>query len=238
MNKFTSLYIIFAAILMVSCAQVTLSGSGNIVTQDEAITGFDKVDIQNSFNADITQGENFRVMIRVDDNLVDYLKVEKEGSTLRIRLDPGRSYMITNATMEAEVTMPALAALELSGSSDATISGFESSDNLALELSGNSRLGGDIQAGDTRLDISGNSTAKLSGSAGSLQISASGSSDADLGDFPGEDGTVDASGSSTVTVNLNGRLDADASGNSDIFYLGNPELGSIETSGSSSVQPK
>ena len=33
MNKFTSLYIIIAAILMVSCAQVTLSGSGNIVTR-------------------------------------------------------------------------------------------------------------------------------------------------------------------------------------------------------------
>jgi hypothetical protein len=49
---------------------------------------------------------------------------------------------------------------------------------------------------------------------------------------------VGASGASTVTVNLSGRLDADASGSSDIYYLGNPELGSIDTSGTSSVQSK
>ena len=71
-----------------------------------------------------------------------------------------------------------------------------------------------------------------------MTIDASGSSDVDLADFPGSDGTVDASGSSTVTVNLSGRLDADASGSSDVYYLGNPELGSIETSGSSNIRPK
>jgi hypothetical protein len=33
-------------------------------------------------------------------------------------------------------------------------------------------------------------------------------------------------------------LDADASGSSDIYYLGNPELGRTDTSGSSSIQSK
>ena len=71
-----------------------------------------------------------------------------------------------------------------------------------------------------------------------MSVRASGSSDVDLADFPAGDGSVDASGASTVTVNISGRLDVDASGSSDIFYLGNPELGSIDTSGSSSVQSK
>ena len=78
----------------------------------------------------------------------------------------------------------------------------------------------------------------LSGSAGDVSVDASGSSDVDLGDFPGADGEVSASGASSVTVNLSGRLDADASGSSDVYYLGNPELGSIDTSGSSSIQSR
>jgi hypothetical protein len=238
MDKIKALVSLLVIILLVACAQVTLTGSGNVVTQEEPISGFDKVDISHSFSVAITQGEDFSVVIRVDDNLVEYLDVTKQGSTLRIRFEPTRSYNIFDATMEAEITMPELAGLELSGASDARVSGFESTKSLTIDLSGSSDLRGDIQAGDTSIDASGSSSVTLSGSAGDVSVDASGSSDVDLADFPGADGEVSASGASTVTVNLSGRLDADASGSSDVYYLGNPELGSIDTSGSSSIQSR
>lgn len=238
MNKIKALVPLLVAILLIGCAQVRITGSGNVVSQEEAITGFDTVDISHSFSVDITQGEDFSVVIRVDDNLVEYLDVTKDGSTLKIRFDPARSYNFFDATMEAEITMPELAGLDLSGNSDARVSGFESMQSLTVDLSGNSNLRGDIQAGDSSFDASGNSSIALSGSAGDVSVDASGSSDVDLADFPAADGSVSASGASTVTVNLSGRLDADASGSSDVYYLGNPQLGSIDTSGSSSVQSR
>jgi len=238
MYKIRTAIVILAAIMLASCAQVTITGSGNVITQDEVITDFDKLDISNSFTVDITQGDSYAVVIRVDDNIVEYLHVVKDGNTLEIGLDPNRSYTILNATMEAEVTMPELVDLDLSGNSEAAISGFETSNSMTFDISGNSRLSGDIEAGDASFDVSGNSVVKLSGSAGDLTVDASGSSDVDLAEFPGLNGNVDASGSSTVNVNLSGTLDADASGSSDIYYLGNPQLGSIETSGSSNIQPK
>jgi hypothetical protein len=238
MQKVKSLIPLLAAIFLIGCAQVTLSGSGNVVTQEEAISDFDGVDISNSFSVEITQGENFKVVIRVDDNIVEHLNVDKRGSTLRIGLKPTTSYTILDATMEAEVTMPELSELELSGNSDANISGFESLQSLVVDLSGNSRLQGDIQAGDTRIDASGNSSATISGSAEDVSVDASGSSEVDLADFPASDGTVNASGASTVTVNLSGRLDVDASGASDVYYLGNPEMGNIDSSGSSNIQSR
>lgn len=229
---------ILATILLIGCAQVTITGSGNVVTQEEALSGFDKVDISQSFDVVITQGESFSVVIRVDDNLVEHLNVVKQGSTLKIGLKPNRNYIIRNATMEAEVTMPELVGLELSGNSDANLSGFESTKSLAVDLSGNSDLLGDIQAGDSGFDVSGSSSVRLTGSAGDVTIDASGSSEVDLTDFPASDGTVDASGASTVIVNLSGRLNADASGSSNIYYLGDPTIGSIDTSGSSTIQPR
>jgi hypothetical protein len=238
MYKIKALIPLLATILLIGCAQVTITGSGNVVSQEEAISGFDKVDISQSFSVEITQGDNFEVLIHVDDNLVEHLNVVKQGSTLKIGLKPTTSYTILDATMEAEVTMPELIGLELSGNSDATVSGFESSQSLVIDLSGNSKLQGDIQAGDTSFDVSGNSSATVAGSAGDVSVDASGSSEVDLTDFPASDGTVNASGASTVTVNLGGRLDADASGSSDIYYLGDPDLGSIDTSGSSTIQPK
>jgi hypothetical protein len=140
--------------------------------------------------------------------------------------------------MEAEITMPELGGLDLSGASDANVSGFKSTMNLSVDLSGSSSLNGDIEAGDVSIDLSGSSEATLSGSGQDLTIDISGSSDLDLVEFPVVDARVDASGTSSATVNASGRLDVDASGASDVYYLGDPTMGTIDTSGESSVEQK
>jgi len=229
---------LIAVILLSGCVPTTLSGSGNLVTQEEPISGFDKVDISHSFKVDISQGESFKVVIRVDDNLVENLQVVKQGSTLKIGLDPNRNYTVRNATMEAQVTMPELTGLDLSGASHATISGFESTDDITVDQSGSSSLRGDIEAGDIRIDLSGSSEMTLVGSGQDLTVDASSSSELDLSEFTVVNARVETSSSSSVTVNASGRLDVDASGSSNVYYLGNPTLGTIETSGASSVEPK
>ena len=238
MDKLKTLVGLSIILILIGCAQVTITGSGNVVTQEEDLDGFDKVDISSSFKVEINQVEDFRVVIRADDNLYEHLEVVNRGGTLRIGLDPAKWYIILDATMEAEVTMPELRGIDLSGSSTAMVSGFESTKSLTVDVSGNSNLDGDMHAGDVTIDSSGSSMVTISGSGGDLVVDASGSSQVDLEEFTAGNGNVDASGSSTVTVNLSGRLDVDASGSSDIYYLGDPEFGSIETSGSSSVEPK
>jgi hypothetical protein len=143
--------------------------------------------------------------------------------------------MFTGATMESEVTLPELKGLGLSGATWGTVTGFSSTSPLDVSVSGASHLLGNIDAGDARLDVSGASEVNLSGSAQDVTIDASGASQVKLADFPVNDATVDASGASKVTVNLSGRLDADASGASRVHYLGNPTLGNIHTSGASDV---
>jgi len=227
-----------AVVLSAGCTLASITGSGNVVTHEENITGFDKVDASHAFQVDISQGDAFSVVIRIDDNLVQYLEVVKRGSTLNIGLKPGRSYNIRNATMQAEVTMPELTGLELSGASDGTIAGFKSAKGLDVDLSGASSLRGDIEAGDARFDVSGASEVNLRGSAEDVVIDASGASEVDLSAFPVADANVEASGGSDAAVKPSGRLDADASGGSHVYYLGSPTLGKIDTSGASSVERK
>jgi serine/threonine-protein kinase len=216
----------------------SITGSGNVVAQEKDITGFDKVDVSQAFKVEIRQGDTFKVVIRIDDNLVEHLEVVKEGKTLKIGLKPVRIYNIRQATMEAQVTMPELTGLELSGASHGTITGFKSTKALDVDVSGASQLRGDVVAGDARFEVSGASQMILSGSAGDVTIDASGASKVDLSAFTVADASVGASGASSVTLNLSGRLDAEASGASHVYYLGNPTLGSIDTSGASSVKHK
>ncbi len=159
-------------VILVGCGQVTVSGSGNVVTQEMAITGFDKVDISQGFNVDISQGDEFSLVIRIDDNFEEYLQVGKEGSTLKIGLEQNRIY--SDATLQAEITMPELVGLELSGGSRASVSG--SGEDVSIDASGWS--GADLASFTVvhaNVDASGGSQVTLNVS-GTLNVDASGGS--------------------------------------------------------------
>jgi len=215
---------------------ISITGSGDVVTREMNLSGFDKIDVSHAFKVDVRAGENFDVVIRVDDNVVEHLDVAEKGHTLRIGLKRDQRYDIRSATLEAEVIMPELMGLKLSGASHATVTGFKATVNLDVDLSGASSVRGEIEAGDARFGVSGASQVHLSGSAGDVTVDASGASIVELGDFAVRNARVDASGSTRVTVRASGQLDAEASGVSQIIYLGNPRLGKRDTSGASFIR--
>ena len=202
--------------ILAGCGVLTpLTGSGIVVTQEEAITGFDKLDVSNGFIVDISQGDTFSVIIRVDDNLVERLQVVKEGNILKIGLKPGRIYRLEDATLEADVTMPAL---------------------TKADLAGGGHLVGNVEIGDVIFNLSAGSHVTLSGSAGDITVDANGGSHAKLADLAVVDANVEARSGSHVTVNPSGRLDAVARGGSHVKYLGSPSLGTMDADVSSSIQ--
>jgi serine/threonine-protein kinase len=216
MFKFRIPALLIVTTLLAGCGLLSpISGSGNVVTQEEAITGFEKLDVSHGFNVDISQGDTFSVIIRADDNLIEHVRVVKEGSTLKIGLKPGRNYRLEDVTLEADITMPEL---------------------IVADLAGGSHLGGDIETGDVTLNLSGGSHVTLSGSAGDITVDASGGSHAKLAGLAVVDANVEATGGSHATVNSSGRLDAVARGGSHVTYLGSPSLGTMDLDESSFIQ--
>ena len=241
MKRYIWVPIITLLVLQLACA-VSLpeftTGSGKIVTLEESFTGFNALDVSHAFDVEVKQGEDFSVIIRVDDNLVDELDVGVQDGVLRIGFKEGFLPNISNSSLEAEMTMPELVAVDLSGASRVSISGFSSNMPFAADVSGASVLRGDIESGDTMMDVSGDGSVDLSGSGADLRADASGASTIDLAEFQVNDATVEASGASNVTVNVSGTLNADASGGSKVTYFGDPTLGVIDSSGGSSVEAK
>ena len=134
--------------------------------------------------------------------------------------------------------MPQLSGLTVSGASRGDIYDFSSTEDVSIEVSGASRVNGDITAGNVEFDISGASTIQLEGSANDMVASVSGASRLNLGSFTVNNANVDFSGASSGTVNLDGRLDADLSGASRLWYIGEPTMGTIDTSGASTISKK
>ena len=240
MRKYSVLFIVLLLGALLTACDVQgrrILGSGNIVEHKVEASGFDRVDASGAFQVRIRQGDAYSVVIHIDDNLVDCLDVGVTGSTLNVGIRS--ACWISNATrMEADITMPALAGIELSGASHGTITGFDSSKELYVDLSGASSVEGDISSGNVTADVSGASHVTLRGSGGNLTADISGASHLNLEDFPVQDASVEVSGASSVTVYPSGRLSADASGASHVYYLGEPTLGDVNTSGGSSIERK
>lgn len=215
---------------------VGIVGSGRATTQTFDFSDFNKVELSDAFEAEITAADGYMVEVTVDDNLVDHLQVEQRGDTVKIGLKPYTS--VTNARLKARISLSNLASLEASGASRASVTGFRSDRNMQVNASGASEIRGDMETGDLAADVSGGSTVQLSGRGNAVRAAASGASTIDLRDFVAGDADVEASGASRIDVNTSGTLNAKASGASMVHYAGNPTLGRVDESGASTVSAR
>ena len=248
-----------AGLAVLGTAVVGLSSCNYVGVRADAPKDYDfkdftRVNVSSAFHAEIKYGDAYDITVIAPQ--VEHVRVEKNGDTLRVYRDASLWHGPFGGESKVEITLPDLTSVELSGASHGTVSEFyQASDfevrisgasHLELEdtavgdftadVSGASRLNGRVESdGYTGLVISGASRVDLNGSASAVKVYASGASRAALIDYTVENADIILAGASHGDVNLTGRLDANISGASRLNYRGTPELGTIQTSGSSTI---
>ena len=228
-------FTLLASALFVGCDGI-LVGSGNLEAKEYPLSDFSKIEISSAFEFDIQQSNSYSINVTADDNIIEKVRVIKEGNTLKIDLETFPR--IGPMTLKVAITLPQLTDLDVSGATRGTISDFNSSGDLDITVSGASKVAGDITAGDVDFDVSGASTLQLEGSADDIDVDVSGASRLYLGGFTVKNTDITVSGASRGTINMSGKLDADISGASKLEYIGEPTMGSINSSGASSLSSK
>jgi hypothetical protein len=188
----------------------SVKGSGALISKE--------LEISNTFKATITQSDEYRVSVTLDDNLLEYLIVEKQNGNLRVRLKRGIS--VRSVTLEASISLPEMSKVDASGASEATFSDFTASDDVDFIVSGASRI-------------------ELAGTADEASIEASGASSARLEDFTVTSATASLSGASSADLDVTGKIhEIDLSGAFRLRYTGDPVVGDINSSGGSTVESR
>ena len=218
-------------------------------------SNFSNIQVEGAFDVEIAQSNVHSVEITAGENILKKVKIEQNGSTLKIGIEPVSFFWNRgNSRPQAKITMPEIVILDVSGASKVTAKGFSSTKDFKLTLSGASTSDIDIEAYDAsialtgaskvsgnftghnvRLDIAGASTAQLDGKGNNINLQASGASTVDLSSLASNDVRVDLSGASRAEVLNNGKLDIFLSGASKLQYGGSPEMGTIEVSGGSTI---
>lgn len=252
-----SLLIVLAAAVFAGCGLFGVEGSGYIVDNEYAFTDFTKISADHAFKLTIVPDTVYSVTVTCDDNIVSYLDVLQRDDGIEIGLKDWNNYY--NVTLSAEVHMPAMNALALSGASGARVSeGFSSAaavtvlasgassveilgltcGSIRMELSGASDLTASaVSAGSLDAVLSGASDISASGAVTTESVNASGASHARLLDMAATSAGVILSGASDAWIDVGGGvITLSASGASTLYYAGTPVFGYQELSGGSGIR--
>src|SRR5262245_31275046 len=85
---FSLVILVFAS----GCREIAgrrVRGSGHITTQSRNVSDFRNVEVGGAIDVYLKQDSSTSVKIEADDNLLEYVEIQTEGSTLRIHTSRG-----------------------------------------------------------------------------------------------------------------------------------------------------
>jgi hypothetical protein len=198
-----------------------IRGSGNVVEETRAVSGFDSVILKGIGNIYIEQGTAEGLRIEAEDNLIERMKVEVVGDRLEIDYDQVINLRPTRP-INFYVTMMEVESIQLLGSGNINTSALVTEEiRFVLAGSGNIRVE-DIQTEIIRAELPGSGNINISGSATRQEVRLMGSGDYDGGDLISTEADISIAGSGNVTVNASEQLDITIAGSGTVRYVGDP----------------
>ncbi|WP_247237264.1 head GIN domain-containing protein [Telluribacter sp. SYSU D00476] len=199
------------------------------------LSNFSKLEIGSAYRIQVKQGSTYSVTASGQKQDLDDLEARVSNGTLSIRYKQEK-WKNRRETVQINITMPELDAVDFSGACVANVTGFSSNKNMNIEVSGASKVTMDVSAPKVHLNLSGASVLTLNGKADVLNGELSGASVYKGTSFPVREANLGASGASKASVVANTSLTADASGASSISYSGSAREVRSNTSGASSIR--
>jgi Putative auto-transporter adhesin, head GIN domain len=202
-------------------------GDGNKVTQSRQVGAFTAVRVEGSIDAAVKVGGAQAVAVTIDQNLQPLVTTEVSDGTLVIKAKDAS----WQGKAVVEITVPALRALSIQGSSDVTIDGGQGDLSLAIHGSGDLRWNG--EAAMLEASVSGSGDMKLSGTAEQAKISVAGSGEVKAGGLTAKGAAISVAGSGDVELTLDGGpLSVSIAGSGDVVWHGKAMLEQVSVRGS------
>ena len=212
-----------------------IKGSGNIINETRNVGSFEKVAVSGSFDVFLVKGNEGKLDIKIEDNLLAYLVTEVDNGKLKIKWKKGTSINTRKAVI-ITVYFKDIEAVSLSGSGDIIGKDLIKSNNFEIAVAGSGDIKLNVETNEMDAAISGSGDIDLEGSSENFTAAIAGSGDIDAVNLKTDKATLRISGSGGITITVINELIAKISGSGDIKYKGNPKIEDIKVSGSGDVR--
>lgn len=176
---------------------------------------FTSVSLDGSMNLDATAGEDQRVEIIADPEMLAYISTRVKNGELRVWTERGAPRRGRNK-IKIRISVAELEGVEVNGSGDVVARKIDS-EKFALEING---------SGD----------ANLQGKCGSVRYEINGSGDIDAQALKCVDANIEINGSGDAEISASGKLSAEINGSGDIVAFGAPRISRFSSNGSGSIR--
>jgi hypothetical protein len=220
--------------LLISCGKenMRIRGNGIIGSEVRAITAFEGVVLEGSFEVIVTPDTVTEVVVEAETNLIPFIETYVSGTALVVRNRPNTN-LRPHDPMRVFVRTPYLRYGEVNGSGLLSTGQFNVNYlNLTISGSGQLESGGVVKR--VYCFISGSGNIFLNGETDIAELSISGSGNINAYGMPADSAYVNISGSGNMYLNVIDLLDVRISGSGSVYYRGNPFL-YTNISGSGSV---
>ena len=205
--------------------------------ETKKVKSFNQINLSSGIDVYLTPGSSEEVKIRASEDIMQYVVAEVDGNTLVIKMDnKGRKWNWSDhQETTVYVTYTRLSEIRASGGSDVFTSAPLKANSFTIQASGGSDLKMDISVENLVCTVSGGADLDLSGSAQTIKLDCSGGSDTKARDLRTQNATIEASGGADVYLTVNGELDVEASGASDVTVYGKPRVTHQSSSGAADI---
>ncbi len=231
MKKLSILFSTASILFFTSCEKVV--GEGDLRTEARSTGDFAGLEAQVSGNVYYIQGNEHKVELTAQQNVLNVIETPINNNKLVIRFK-NDVRVRSHEQITIRVTAPSLSSIGSSGSGNVTVSSPLVGNSLSFNLSGSGNMMlSTISASHIETTISGSGNISIaSGSATTGVFKVSGSGGIEAQGLLSKSATAKTSGSGTIKLNVSETLNATISGSGSVFYSGNPIINtSISGSG-------
>ena len=229
---------LFVALSFSACRFMSgerVDGNGIISTEQRNVVNYNGVSVSGGMDVILVPG-GYSVRIEADENLLQYIETELDGSVLEI--GPRKGYNLRpEGDIKIYVGAPYFNEIEVSGSGSVTSqSRIKAENKLVADISGSGDLKLEVDAPEVEMEVTGSGSVILSGATRKLRAEINGSGTLKAFDLLSEETEVEISGSGDAEVYASKVLGISVNGAGNVSYKGNPPSLNQNVAGAGNVR--
>jgi len=226
-------------IILSSCekeALISIEPSSNITTEARNFSDYNQLNVSSEFQVFLTFSDTEeKIEVEANENLQSLIIVEKQGETLNIRMRNNTSIKGMETT-NIHITTKEILDYNLSGEVELTLVNEMTTEEVAINLTGESTFTGAIQVEHVETALTGEAELNLTGTANTFSANLSGESQVQDYDFVSEKVDINLTGDSKAYLTVTDELSVTASGESELHYKGTGSIKEQVLSGEAKIK--
>lgn len=203
-----------------------------MVEQTRKLSSFDEIKVSRGMNVYITQGNEFHVVVKADENLLDVIRTDVDNHTLKIST---KENIRKASSKKVYVTLPKISGVTAVAGSNVFSENVLHSEQLDVTSSAGSNIKLEVDTGELSASASSGSNIKLEGKSKSFTGKASSGANIKAEELTAENCNAGASSGANLWITVTGNIDANASSGGNVIYFGQPKTSDTESSSGGNV---